>query len=233
MGLDVNARWEAVLASAAELEPDAYFFTGDFCAHDPEASVYDHLYPRLQALRTPYYIIPGNHDDRALMRRSFPLIPGADQEPIYGLVELGGHSFAFLDSSRGTVEDPQLDWLSATLVERPDTAVVIHHPPTPMGIRFMDTQHPLRETDRLLDILTRDGHRRRVFCGHYHTSRTVSHANLDIFLCPPTSFFIHPTVPEFKMEDRLPGYFLLEWTLAGDFRCSQYATSVRTKELQS
>ena len=232
MGLDVNARLEAALAQIATLAPDAIFITGDFCAHEPVQEVYHRLRSRFEAFDVPYYIIAGNHDDRAMMREAYPLMPGRDQEPIYGPVELAGQWFLFVDSSPGVVDPPQLDWLAGAIAEHPTATVVIHHPPVEMGMPFMDGNYPLRDTDRLLDLLTGDGQRRRVLCGHYHAARTVSYRNLDVLLCPPTSFFIYPGADEFVMEDHPAGFQLLEWADDGSFRQTVYATSARPTELE-
>ena len=233
MGLDVNTRLDAAMAQIATLDPDALFITGDFCAHEPVEEVYHQLHSRFESFDVPYYIIPGNHDDRAMMRQAYPLMPGQGQEPIYGPVALGGQMFLFLDSSPGVVDAPQLDWLANAVMQHPDATIVIHHPPVKMGMPFMDGKYPLRDTERLLAILTADGHRRRVLCGHYHAARTVSYRNMDVLLCPPTSFFIYPGAHEFVMEDHPPGFQLLEWADDGSFRHTVYATSVRHGELQS
>lgn len=233
MGLDVNARLDAALEHIARLRPDALFITGDFCAHEPVQDIYHQLRSRFEAFDKPYYIIPGNHDDRAMMRQAYPLMPGKEQEPIYGLVPLGGQEFIFLDSCPGTVDAPQLDWLAETIAEHPTATVVIHHPPIKLGIPFMDNKYPLRDTGRLLELLTADGHRRRVLCGHYHTARTVSYRNLDVLLCPPTSFFIYPGAEEFTMEPHPPGFQLLEWADDGSFRQTVYATSAAPQQLQN
>ncbi len=223
MGLDVRARFEEVLVAAARLQPDAYFLTGDFCAHDPELPVYRHLRPRLDRLGAPYYLVPGNHDDRGMMRSAFEL-PGTGVESLEQRVQVGYRTFLLLDSAPGKVDSGQLDWLAAELAAHPGADIVIHHPPTLLGVPFMDGKYPLTERDRLLDILTADHRPRRVFCGHYHSIRTVRHRNLDIHLCPPTSFFIDPEAEAFRLIDRPPGFQTLEWTEGGDFRLVVRAT---------
>ncbi|NJB86964.1 Icc protein [Lewinella marina] len=221
MGLDVEARFEAVLAAASRHAPDAFCFTGDFCANEPVRAVYERLRPRFDALPAPYYLTAGNHDDRRMIREVFDT-PGQDNEPVYGPVDIQGQCCLFLDTSPGTTDGGQLDWFAEALRKHPDAPVFMHHPPIKMGVRFMDQKYPLRDTDRLVDILTADGVRRRVFCGHYHTPRMVSHEALDVFLCPPTSFFIQSTTPDFALADHDPGYLLLEWADGGDFRCVEY-----------
>lgn len=221
MHLDVNERLERVLRHASALDPDAYFLTGDFCARDPEQEVYHRLRPVLDALHKPYYLAPGNHDNRQMMRNAF-FLEGHGESPIKGLVRVKGRDFLFLDSSAGVVDDEQVNWLAKAITIYPEAAVVMHHPPVLMGVPFMDNKYPLRDTQNLLHILTSDGRRRRIFCGHYHTSRAVNHENLEVFLCPPTSFFLDSTHPEFKQEHLPPGYQMMEWTDDGDFRCVPY-----------
>lgn len=226
MGLDVGARLEAVLQLAVTLRPDALFLTGDFCAHEPVADVYHRLRRRLDRLPVPYFLTAGNHDDRRMLRDAFSL-PGSGNLGINQVVHLKDRSFLFLDSSPGYVDEQQLQWLAEALADFPHADVVMHHPPVALGIRFMDGKYPLQDTDRLLELLTTDGNRRRIFCGHYHANRLVSHKNLDVLLCPPTSFFINPSAPDFEMDPHPPGCQLMEWTAEGDFRYTVYAAPVK------
>lgn len=221
MGLDVNDRLQKVLEHAARFEPDAYFITGDCCARAPDQETYHRLRPVLDGLGKPYYLIPGNHDDRAMMRNAFYL-EGHGQEAVKGLVRVNENDFLFLDSSAGSVDEEQINWLAKALKQYPEADIVMHHPPIPMGVRFMDDRYPLQDTDQLLRVLTYDGRPRRVFCGHYHSARTVAYRNLHVHQCPPTSFFIDSISPDFKQIKLPPAYLQLEWT-GLDFRaCAVY-----------
>jgi Icc protein len=225
MGLDVNARLEDVLTAAERLRPDAYFLTGDLCAHDPDPAVYRHLRPRLDRLSAPYFFAAGNHDDRAMLRTAFDL-PGEGGESLHRRIGVEKRDFLILDSAPGEVDRRQMDWLRRQISEVPTADIVFHHPPTLLGVAFMDRNYPLRNRGELLGVLTADGRPRRVFCGHYHSVRTVGHRNLHIHLCPPTSFFIDPEVEdEFSMIERPAGFQMLEWTESGDFRLVVKETS--------
>jgi len=221
MGLDVNARLDSVLAHALAREPDAIFLTGDFCAIEPDQEMFHQLRARLDLLHVPYYLTPGNHDDREMLRNAFYL-DGHNYEPIRGLIRVKGHNFLFLDSSPGMVDGDQVKWLSRALVTYPDATIVMHHPPVPLGVAFMDSRYPLRQPEELLAALTADDHPRRIFCGHFHSSRTVNWKNLEVHLCPPTSFFINPNNKTFEQEMLPPGYLMLEWPKEGGFRVIPY-----------
>jgi len=224
MGLDVNARLDRVLAHALARSPNAFFLTGDFCAAEPRQEVFHELRARLDLLGIPYYLAPGNHDDRAMLRDAFYL-EGHNYEPIRGLVRVENHNFLFLDSSPGTVDGDQVEWLARAIETYPQAAIVIHHPPVPLGVAFMDKTYPLRNTDELLQVLTADNQPRKVFCGHYHSARTAKWKNLEVHLCPPTSFFINPDSEEFEQDILPPGYLMLEWSDEGDMRVVPYYVS--------
>jgi Icc protein len=199
MGLDVNARLDSVLAHALAREPDAIFLTGDFCAIEPDQEMFHQLRARLDLLHIPYYLTPGNHDDREMLRNAFYL-DGHNYEPIRGLIRVKGHNFLFLDSSPGMVDGDQVKWLSRALVTYPDATIVMHHPPVPLGVAFMDSRYPLRQPEELL----------------------AAWKNLEVHLCPPTSFFINPDNKTFEQEMLPPGYLMLEWPKEGGFRVIPY-----------
>ncbi len=217
MGFDVMDRFERCLVAAAATEPDAYFLTGDFCAHDPEAVIYEWLRPRLDALGTPYCLAAGNHDDRQLMRTAFSL-PGVGNDPIRYVATVGTRRFLFLDSCPGTVDDGQIDWLAGQLADDPEAAVVVHHPPCPMGVVFMDAKYPLQENEKLLSTLQAHGPR-HVFCGHYHSGCDLTlPGGLQVHLCPPTSFFIDPRAEDFQLERLPPAWRQIDWSDDGTMR---------------
>lgn len=219
MDLDVEERFRNVLRTAERYRPDALFLTGDCCAHEPNEEVYDRIRPLTDAFPAPLFTIPGNHDDRVMLRRAFPL-PGAGDDPIHFHARIGSRDFIFLDTSEGMIDVDQLSWLEGMIRQFPAGDIVMHHPPLACGVEHMDAKYPLRNNGPLLDLLLEDGRQRRVFCGHYHSARAVAFQNLNVYLCPPTSFFIDPRGERFQLLHRPPGFHLLEWAGDGAFRCA-------------
>ncbi|OXI24316.1 phosphodiesterase [Burkholderia sp. AU15512] len=156
--------------------PDAVLVTGDLTdfGHDEE---YRNLRGLLAALEIPYYLMIGNHDDRAGLRRAF-----ADRaelqagEFVQYALDVGAVRVLALDSrvpgaSHGDLCDARLAWLAAQLDAARDRPVIValHHPPFASGIGHMDKLRLAPAASAKLDALLR-GHPNveRVLCGHVH-----------------------------------------------------------------
>lgn len=156
--------------------PNAVLVTGDLTdfGHDEE---YDNLHGLLAALEIPYYLMIGNHDDRAGLRRAF-----ADRaelqagEFVQYALDIGAVRVLALDSqvpgaSYGDLCDARLAWLAAQLDAARDRPVIValHHAPFASGIGHMDKLRLAPAASAKLDALLR-GHPNveRVLCGHVH-----------------------------------------------------------------
>ncbi|AOK04033.1 phosphodiesterase [Burkholderia sp. AU19243] len=156
--------------------PDAVLITGDLTdfGHDDE---YRHLRELLAPLEIPYYLMVGNHDDRAGLRRAF-----ADRPELHGgkfvqyALDVGDVRVLALDSqvpgtSHGDLCDARLAWLAAQLDAARDRAVIValHHPPFVSGIGHMDALRLAPAAAAKLDALLRGyPNVERVLCGHVH-----------------------------------------------------------------
>jgi 3',5'-cyclic AMP phosphodiesterase CpdA len=88
----------------------------------------------------------GNHDGRDTFLEVFPEY--RDELDEHGflqyVVDYPGVRLVICDTlegpNEGEYDEPRRAWLSKTLDEAPDTptCVVLHHPPIPSGIRWMD-----------------------------------------------------------------------------------------------
>ncbi len=158
--------------------PDAVLLTGDLTDFG-RAAEYEHLARLLAPLAVPYFLLPGNHDDRDQMRRSFPHLTylGTGGFVQYS-VHVGDLRVIALDTvdhgqSAGRLCGERLAWLERELALDPRTPTVIamHHPPFRTLIGHMDRIGLSEGAERLAEIVRGHPQVERIVCGHLH--RTI------------------------------------------------------------
>lgn len=162
--------------------PDAVVLTGDLTDFG-RAAEYEHLAQLLAPLTMPLYLLPGNHDERTQLRRSFAHHPYLGEgEFIQYTVSLGANRDSALrlvaldtvepGASGGRLCRQRLQWLDTTLQQhRGETIVVaMHHPPFETLIGHMDAIGLLEGAGELAEILRAHANVERVVCGHLHRS---------------------------------------------------------------
>jgi 3',5'-cyclic AMP phosphodiesterase CpdA len=160
--------------------PHAVVLTGDLTDFG-RAAEYGHLARMLSPLSMPLYLMPGNHDERTQLRRSFAEhVYLGDGEFVQYDVGLGAHGLRLLaldtvepGAPHGRLCTKRLQWLADMLDRHHGEAVVIamHHPPFETLIGHMDRIGLLEGTDGLAEILAVHPNVERVICGHLH--RTI------------------------------------------------------------
>jgi 3',5'-cyclic AMP phosphodiesterase CpdA len=158
--------------------PDALLVSGDL-SDDGSASSYERAAELLAPLGLPTHVLPGNHDDRAALRRAFGLA-GDGAEPVNYSADLGPLRLIALDSTlpghdRGELSEETLRWLDAELRQEPTqpTVLAMHHPPLVTAVPpFDEICLSAAERDELAALLERHPQVRRVVCGHIH--RTIA-----------------------------------------------------------
>ena len=199
----IGATWAdgdpvAGLAAAVEAvrqlpdAPDAVLMSGDVADH-ADVGEYETVRGWLGQLGAPFYVLPGNHDDRDTLRRLFDL-PGAMGTPVQYAVELGPLRLVVLDSTRpgeerGELDAARLSWLDAELAEAPDqvTLLALHHPPVATGVALWDELGlPAADRRALGDVLQRHPQVRRVVAGHMHRTVTGELAGRAVLAVPST-----------------------------------------------
>ncbi|MDH6169884.1 Icc protein [Variovorax boronicumulans] len=166
-------------------QPDAVVITGDLTDFG-RAAEYEHLARLLAPLAMPVYLLPGNHDDRDQLRKSFPghahyLGTGDDTAGfIQYSVRVGGLRLLTLDTcvpgeSHGTLCEKRLGWLEAQLdaCHGEPVVVAMHHPPFTTLIGHMDEIGLLQGADALEALIARYKNVERVICGHLHRAIDV------------------------------------------------------------
>lgn len=167
---------EAVRAIAPR--PDALLVSGDLADGGADAE-YERVRELLAPLGTAAHVLPGNHDDRAALRRQFGL-PGAGAEPLCYAADLGPLRLVVLDSTipgedGGALDGGRLEWLERELAAAPaqPTLIALHHPPLLTGVPVWDAIG-LAEAGRrgLGEVVARHPQVRRIVAGHVH--RTIA-----------------------------------------------------------
>ncbi|WP_030176078.1 phosphodiesterase [Spirillospora albida] len=177
--------------------PDAVVLTGDLADGGLPAE-----YARLHALLSPLpmavYPMAGNHDDRDALRAAFNDEPAVresgiePQAPLQYAVDVAGVRLVCCDTTvegrpHGHMGEERLAWLDATLSNAPGmpTIVATHHPPFPIGIRFIDDMRFIDPTG-FTAVLAQHPQVVRVISGHVHRAAVGSLGGTVGTTCPST-----------------------------------------------
>jgi 3',5'-cyclic-AMP phosphodiesterase len=166
--------------------PSALLLSGDI-ADAPSSAAYEQAHELLAPLGVPIHAIPGNHDDRDMLRARFG---GGRFAVSCGALRLVGCDSTVAGEEYGALGQEQLAWLADRLGEQPDTPTLLalHHPPVLSGVRAMDTIALAVEDRVALEALLADHLQvRAITCGHVHTTMTTSFAGRPLLICPSTN----------------------------------------------
>ncbi len=176
------------------MRPDVVIATGDL-THTGRDDEYVRLRAILNALRIPYFLLPGNHDSRDALRRVF-----SDHSYLFETsphiaytVNVGDVRIIALDSTEGRriggyLDEPRLYWLRRQLEDASARPVMLalHQPPFRTGVWPMDTFRFVNR-DALAELLKQHPNVQRVLCGHVHCAQAIHWA--DTVACTsPTPF---------------------------------------------
>jgi len=193
--------------------PDVLLVTGDLVDFGrPEE--YATLKALLAPLPMPYYLIPGNHDERGALRDAFPehgylrqwapfVQYAIDDWP----VRLVALDTVIAGQSGGELCGDRLAWLEI---------VIMHHPPFRTGIGHMDRMG-LADASGLAAVIGRHPQVERVLCGHLHRPIQVRFAGTIASTCPSPAHQValdldREAPSRFVMEP--PAYQIHQWSEA-------------------
>lgn len=199
--------------NASRQRPDIVVISGDLVDFG-RADEYAVLRPELERLRMPFYVVPGNHDDRENLLAAFAdhvYLPLSPAGPLDWVVEEHAVRLIGLDTTipgehGGRLDYLQLDWLDTQLSRRPDapTVLVMHHPPFISGIGHMDLA-PFANAAALERVIARHPQVERLLCGHLHRPMQRRFGGSLACVCPGTS---HQIVLD--LDEAAPAHFNLE-----------------------
>ena len=209
---------------ALKQRPDVVVVTGDL-ADFGRPEEYATLKELLAPMPMPYYLIPGNHDERGALRNAFPehgYLRQWDPFVQYAIedrpVRIVALDTVVPGESGGELCSARLTWLEETLAGQPrkPTLVIMHHPPFTTGIGHMDKMG-LADASGLAAVIGKHPQVERVLCGHIHRPIQVRFAGTIASTCPSpahqVALDLAPDAPSrFMMEP--PGYQLHQWSEA-------------------
>ena len=200
--------------------PDVVLATGDL-VDGGTAPEYERLRHLLAPLPMPLYLIPGNHDDRDVLRQVFSDHTYMPREGfIQYVVEAGSLRLIAVDTllpgePGGRVDRERLSWLDARLGEAPTKPAMIfmHHPPFKTAIEYMD-DIGLEGADAMAEVVRRHPQVERVVCGHLHRSIQSRWAGTLAMTAPGTAHQVGLDVRRdvgLTLTLEPPGYALHVW----------------------
>jgi Icc protein len=206
--------------------PDLVVISGDL-ADTPTSEEYEHLKILLAPLQIPFLAVPGNHDDRLLLRTALPYQPYAFPVGALNIARrVGDLDVLLIDSSvpgapHGEIDDSTLNWLDVTLAASTENPALLflHHPPFMTGIGHMDRQN-LRNREELAALLRRHARVRLLASGHVHRATATMFAGVAATICPAPNHAVALDLdgqfpPSFKIEP--PGFHLHAWFAGNGF----------------
>ena len=192
---NVHRRLERVVAAINKLNPapDVVVLTGDNVDGTDYDGAYSALKEILSHLKIPYYIIPGNHDDREKLKIVFQ-----NQKTPHFVVDHKEARLIGLDSlvpskDYGLLSNDQMQFLKESLNERRDVPALlfVHHFPVNVGVEVFN-QMTLRNPDDLAEIMNFHPHVLGLICGHLHNQLSTTFAGKPLYIspsCAPNFFF--------------------------------------------
>jgi len=194
--VDSNAMFEAALRHLDRLSPrpDVVLMSGDLV---DEGSQQEYQLARelLGTLRLPLLMIPGNHDAREVMRRSFSdhtYLPASGPLHFvaaeFGPVRIVGLDITVPGTHHGDMDDAAVAWLEEAIARSPDrpTIIMLHQHPFDSGIPYID-KYKCRRGERLADVVSRYPAVVRVLCGHIHRHMQMKFGGTVLCTAPSTT----------------------------------------------
>jgi 3',5'-cyclic-AMP phosphodiesterase len=194
--LDTAATLRRAVAHLLALspQPDVVLLTGDL-ANDPLPEAYPRLRELLSPLPMPVYAIPGNHDDRGMLRAAFApegYLPEHGEFLHYVVddfpLRLIGLDTQLTGQRGGEQCEARLTWLAGQLEQAPEqpTLLFMHHPPFRTGLPL--DRAGFAGAEALGELVGEHRQVQRILCGHVHRPVQVLWHGVLASTCPSTAF---------------------------------------------
>jgi len=217
-------RLRRVIEDIRDRAPDFDFLvvTGD-TAHDEAHSTYEEFSRELGDWIERLRIVPGNHDNRASLRRVFPEACETIADRIGFRVETTEWLAIGLDSQRtgedaGELGTEQLEWLGGLLEAAPtrNAVLFLHHPPIAVGSSWVDGIG-LLDTRSLEALLVEHPQVRAVISGHVHQEASGLVGGATVHTTPAVGPQFRPHSETLVIDQGPPAYRIVELHPTGNW----------------
>jgi 3',5'-cyclic-AMP phosphodiesterase len=212
-GVDTASNFKAVLkAVQADPDIDRIVIGGDVCHKTASKAAMQWVRAELDDAGLPYQVIPGNHDQSALMAEVFGMQAELEVDRLFFGEELDFGKILFLDTSLGDLPMHQLLWMDEECSKSYHKILVfMHHPPVLCGVPHMDQHYALSNMDQTQKVLRNINNIQGIFCGHYHVERTVRLYNHLVMVTPSTFLQIDDAQETFAVASYNIGWRKISW----------------------
>lgn len=195
---DPQGNFQKAVDQAIKTDPKALIITGDIARLTGQKDDYGKVLEMITpyALKTPFYPVMGNHDDRINYAEIFkdPGIGDYVKDKYIRIINLDFAKIIILDSMKevnyapGNLGTDQLGWLERYLDEYNDKFVILclHHPP------FEKSLEDYRE---FLDVIQPRINVKAVIYGHSHNYGFESAGDLHLINLPAVAYTFNQNLP--------------------------------------
>ncbi len=212
-GVNTEKTFKQVLlhALASHKKTDLIMLTGDL-TQDPTLNCYQRIHHEMSKHPIKSICLPGNHDDYGMMQQVF----NDEQLNCNKHVKIKDWQIISLNSKKpeshsGYLNADELHFLSGTLNQNKDlhTLIAVHHHPLPTQSQWMDTM-TIENSAELFSILEKHPQVKAVICGHIHQELTLEKQGIMVWGAPSTCFQFTPLSKDYAVDEKEPGYRLLQ-----------------------
>lgn len=198
--------------------PDVVLVTGDITSSG-NVEEFEQAASLLNKLKSPYYVIPGNHDNKANLLSTFAGIAcfstsisnDPQQEFINYVINdydlrLIAMDSTIINEAGGEICETRATWLNDRLAEdkQKPTIIFMHHPPLKLSVRESNCDGFIG-ADRLGKIIAKNSNIERILCGHVHLPTFARWQGTVVSTAPSIGMSL---VLDLKIEQ--PSQFVLE-----------------------
>lgn len=190
---------------------DLVALTGDLIQDDTREA-YRHFPAMMTPLGLPILCVPGNHDVRQFMHSELASEPFRYCAALsFGNWQIVGIDSCIEGSAAGRVEADELERLESCVssASAAHVLVCIHHPPLPVGSRWLDSVG-MENGQEFLDLIARIPTVRGVLFGHVHQPFDEIRGSLRIVGTPSTCRQFAVGSDDFALDDNPPSYRRVE-----------------------